>query len=115
MEDVRRKIFCISACFILVFSLPLQVVNQQTIKQMTEKEKQNSEEKPFVVRSYTKIELALLYCPGREPATALQSLYRWMRKCAPLRTELQQYGYDKHRHSFLKREVEIIRKHLGDP
>ena len=77
---------------------------------MTEKEKQNSEEKPFVVRSYTKIELALLYCPGREPATALQSLYRWMRKCAPLRTELQQYGYDKHRHSFLKREVEIIRK-----
>ncbi len=82
---------------------------------MKEKEDPNSEEKPFVIRSYTKIELALLYCPGREPATALQGLYRWMRKCSPLGIELQQHGYDKYRHSFLKREVEIIRKHLGDP
>lgn len=78
-------------------------------------ENQDFNEQPFIVRSYTKIELATLYCPGREPASALQSFYRWMRKCTPLWIELQQYGYDKHRHSFLKREVEIIRKHLGDP
>lgn len=80
-----------------------------------EKENQDPEDQPFIVRSYAKIELALLYCPGREPATALQSFYRWIHKCTPLHTELQECGYDKHRHSFLKREVAIIRKHLGEP
>lgn len=80
----------------------------------------NSNEEPkqetdFIIRSYTKVELAQLYSPGREPAAALQNLYRWMRKCTPLITELRQLGYDKHRHSFLKREVETICKHLGEP
>lgn len=73
------------------------------------------EEPRFVLRSYTKVELAQLYSPGREPAAALQNLYRWIRKCTPLTTELQQIGYDKYRHSFLKREVETIHKYLGDP
>lgn len=82
---------------------------------MKKEEKQNEEEKPFIIRSYTKVELALLYSPGREPASALQNLYRWIRKCTPLRLELQAFGYDKYRHSFLKREVEIIQKHLGEP
>lgn len=72
-------------------------------------------EPEFIIRSYTKAELAQLYSPGREPAAALQNLYRWIRKCQPLAAELKQIGYDKHRHSFLKREVETIHKHLGDP
>lgn len=82
---------------------------------MNNQKSQIPEEQPFVIRSYTKMELALLYSPGREPDSALQNLYRWIRKCAPLQLELQEHGYDKYRHSFLKREVEIIRKHLGDP
>ena len=72
-------------------------------------------EPEFIVRSYTKTELAQLYSPGREPAAALQNLYRWMRKCTDLSEELRKSGYDKYRHSFLKREVEIIHNHLGDP
>lgn len=82
---------------------------------MNNTEKQKTEEVPFVIRSYTKAELSQLYSPGREPDSALQNLYRWIRKCKALSNELQQAGYDKHRHSFLKREVEIIHKHLGDP
>lgn len=72
-------------------------------------------EPDFIIRSYTKIELAQLYSPGREPDAALQNLYRWIRKCTTLASELEQMGYDKHRHSFFKREVETIHKHLGDP
>lgn len=75
----------------------------------------NHDDPEFRIRSYTKAELAQLYSPGREPAAALQNLYRWMRKCTPLSNELQQIGYDKYRHSFLKREVEVIHKYLGDP
>ncbi|MEG1564952.1 MAG: DUF4248 domain-containing protein [Bacteroides sp.] len=72
-------------------------------------------EADFVIRSYTKAELAQLYSPGREPAAALQNLYRWMRKCTPLSAALQQAGYDKYRHSFLKREVALICRYLGEP
>lgn len=78
--------------------------------------KEDPQQEPdFIIRSYTKAELAQLYSPGREPAAALQNLYRWMRKCTPLISELRQLGYDKYRHSFLKREVETIHKYLGDP
>lgn len=82
---------------------------------MNQPENHPQKEPDFIIRAYTKVELAQLYSPGREPAAALQNLYRWIRKCTPLDTELRQIGYNKHRHSFLKREVETIRKHLGEP
>lgn len=82
---------------------------------MNNEKNQIPEESAFTVRAYTKMELAQLYSPGREPDSALQNLYRWIRKCTPLELELRQSGYDKYRHSFLKREVEIIHKHFGDP
>lgn len=69
----------------------------------------------FKLQSYTKADLALLYSPNSETATAIQNLYRWMRRNRMLMTELQSVGYNKHRHSFLKREVGIIIKYLGEP
>lgn len=75
----------------------------------------NTEEKPFIIRAYDKAELAGLYSPGRTAAAALQTLYRWMQRNAPLKEELQEAGYNKFRHSFLKHEVAIIVKHLGEP
>lgn len=73
------------------------------------------EEKTFIIKSYDKAELAGLYSPGRSAAAALQTLYRWMRRCMPLQKELDEAGYNKFRHSFLKHEVAIIVRYLGEP
>ncbi|MBQ2857773.1 MAG: DUF4248 domain-containing protein [Bacteroidaceae bacterium] len=69
----------------------------------------------FKLQSYTKADLALLYSPHSETATAIQNLYRWMRRNEALMSELQSVGYNKFRHSFLKQEVGIIVKYLGEP
>ena len=69
----------------------------------------------FKLQSYAKAELALLYSPKSEVATALQNLYRWMKRNQSLMSELESVGYNKYRHSFLKQEVGIIIKYLGEP
>ena len=69
----------------------------------------------FILQSYTKADLAQLYSPHSEGPAALQTLYRWMRRNESLMTELAAVGYNKYRHSFLKQEVEIIVKYLGEP
>lgn len=69
----------------------------------------------FRLQSYTKADLAQLYSPHSGSAAALQTLYRWMRRNESLMTELQAIGYNKYRHSFLKQEVSIIVKYLGEP
>ena len=53
----------------------------------------------FKLQAYTKADLALLYSPHSENATALQNLYRWMKRNQPLMTELEAIGYNKYRHS----------------
>lgn len=73
------------------------------------------EEETFAIRTYDKAELASLYCPGREPGAALQNLYRWIRRIPRLTEELNATGYNKYRHCYLKQEVEIIVKYLGEP
>lgn len=69
----------------------------------------------FKLQSYTKADLAQLYSPHSGSATALQTLYRWMRRNESLMAELHATGYNKFRHSFLKQEVGIIVKYLGEP
>ena len=69
----------------------------------------------FKLQAYTKADLAQLYSPHSQEATALQNLYRWMKRNQPLMSELEAIGYNKYRHSFMKREVGIIVKYLGEP
>ena len=69
----------------------------------------------FRVKAYTKMELASLYSPHSQDTTALQNLYRWMKRNDSLMKELHSLGYNKYRHSFLKQEVEVIVKYLGEP
>ena len=69
----------------------------------------------FKLQPYTKAELALLYNPHSETTSAIQNLYRWMKRNHSLMSELQAVGYNKYRHSFLKQEVGIIVKYLGEP
>ena len=69
----------------------------------------------FKLQSYPKSELAQLYSPDNCPSAALQTLYRWMKRNTTLMQELEAVGYNKYRHSFLKQEVRIIVKYLGEP
>lgn len=72
-------------------------------------------EKKFELRAYDKVELALLYCPGRTEETALKTLQRWIRQCGQLVKALEAVGYNCRRHRFLRQEVELIVRHLGEP
>jgi len=67
------------------------------------------------LRSYGKSELALLYQPNCNPASAIRTLNRWINGCPMLMKELSALHYQPRRHTFLPREVEAIVKHLGEP
>lgn len=73
------------------------------------------EEKKFELRGYDKVELALLYCPGRTEETAMKTLSRWINQCGQLVEALGAIGYNSRRHRFLRQEVEQIVKYLGEP
>ena len=75
----------------------------------------HANEETFCLRAYAKVDLAMLYAPGLCASPAMQRLYRWIRKNQELTNELQRIGYNKHRHVFLKREVELIARFLGEP
>ncbi|MEG1564065.1 MAG: DUF4248 domain-containing protein [Bacteroides sp.] len=74
-----------------------------------------TEERAFILKAYTKEELAELYYTGADSSGALQNLYRWIKHNTALLRELEAVGYNKHRHSFMKREVALIVKYLGEP
>lgn len=79
------------------------------------KKEEEEDEKPFVIRVYSKEELARLYNPEKCITPALLCLYRWMRMNRKLMEELAAVGYNKYRHSFTPLEVRIIVKYLGEP
>jgi hypothetical protein len=60
------------------------------------------EEKKFEMRAYDKVELALLYCPGRSAESALKTLMRWIKQCQPLMQAWIQQG-TKEREMILRR------------
>ncbi len=69
----------------------------------------------FIVRSYTKKELALMYFPESNPRTAVNHLMTWIRRCAPLWKELQATGYYVNSKAFTPKEVALIVDYLGEP
>lgn len=73
------------------------------------------EDAPFRPRVYRKTELAQLYFPQAGKKTALQGLACWIKRCAELEKALEAAGYDKNRRFYLKPEVELIVKFLGEP
>lgn len=73
------------------------------------------EETGFRLRVYRKNELARLYFPQADKKGALQGLSRWIKHCAELEKALKAAGYDKNRKFYLKPEVALIVKFLGEP
>ena len=66
---------------------------------MNQRKEEDTTEADFIIRSYTKAELAQLYCPGLDPVLALQKLYRWMRKNTALTQALSDVNYNKYNSS----------------
>lgn len=62
-----------------------------------------------------KRQLASLYFPHISTQAARQRLQRLIRRCTPLRAELERMGYDPHRQYFMGQEVRAIVRHLGEP
>ena len=73
------------------------------------------DERPFRMRVYRKSELAQLYFPYAAKKQALNNLNRWIRRCEALHTALTEAGYVKNRWFFLRPEVELIVRYLGEP
>jgi hypothetical protein len=67
------------------------------------------------VRVYSKSELAGMYNPGLAPGSALRTLLRWINRNKQLAKALKEIGYQKTRHFFLSREVDLIFEYLGTP
>ncbi|MBP1615645.1 MAG: hypothetical protein H6Q13_3093 [Bacteroidetes bacterium] len=70
---------------------------------------------PFPIRTYTKAELAALYCPCDRLKSSQNNFWRWMQLNKKLMSELSSIGYYKYRHSFTPLEVSIIVKYMGEP
>lgn len=63
-----------------------------------------------------KIHIAKLYFPDLEDKSALNALARAINGDRLLREELErETSYNKWKHSFFPRQVEIIIKHIGPP
>jgi len=69
----------------------------------------------FIIRAYTKKELAMKYFPGSLPRTAVNHLMAWIRNCKPLWAELQAMGYQPVSKAFTPRQVKAIIEELGEP
>ena len=69
----------------------------------------------FIIKAYTKKELALMYFPDSMPRTAVSHLMAWINRCNPLAELLQTTGYLPTNKAFTPRQVKAIVEHLGEP
>lgn len=76
---------------------------------------EEQDEEIFPVRTYSKADLAMLYCPDCAVSTAIRNLSVWIRMNKALWAELEVIGYNRYRRSFMPREVGLIVKYLGAP
>ena len=72
-------------------------------------------ENDFVIRAYTKKELALCYFPDSNPRTAVNHLISWIHRCTPLWEQLIQSDYSPTSKVFTPRQVKAIVEQLGEP
>ncbi|MGM9709593.1 MAG: DUF4248 domain-containing protein [Prevotella sp.] len=69
----------------------------------------------FIIRAYTKKELALRYFPDSDPRTAVNHLMNWINRCTALLEQLQAAGYEKRAKAFTPRQTRLIVDYLGEP
>ncbi len=75
----------------------------------------NHNENYFIIRTYTKAELAHLYNPNVCLKVALQILRRWIVYNLPLLNELEHEGYRARNRLLSPKQVATIVHYLGEP
>lgn len=70
---------------------------------------------PFVIRSYGKTELALLYFPRLRPRCALKKLNRWIERKESLRNNLYGGPEGRTESTFSRRQVKLIVDSFDEP
>ena len=75
----------------------------------------NHNEHYFIIRTYTKAELAHLYNPNVCLKVALQILRRWIVCNLPLLNELEHEGYRARNRLLSPKQVATIVPYLGEP
>lgn len=73
------------------------------------------EEEPFLVKAYSKADLAHLYNPGMPLVSAMRKLRVWILRNDELHTELYRAGESKNDHCYTHRQVRLIVQYLGEP
>lgn len=74
-----------------------------------------TDKQPFIIRSYSKVELAQLYLPHNAPSTAVRKFNKWLQASDILKEKLALAGGDVYTRHYTRRHVEIIVGYLGEP
>ncbi|MCC8188427.1 MAG: DUF4248 domain-containing protein [Bacteroides sp.] len=74
-----------------------------------------SEHRPFLIRAYSKGELANRYLPYLPIRSALNTLNYWIQTHPTLYARLQEVGYRKKSKFFSPVQVSLIVEALGEP
>ncbi len=69
----------------------------------------------FIIRTYSKNELARMYCPALSLDSALRMFRTWIDTHPDLNERLVLTGYKPRNRYFTPRQVEMIRDCLGEP
>ena len=69
----------------------------------------------FVLRSYSKSELAMAYSPEISPRSAVNRLARWIRLNTELTRTLHERGYRPRQQIFTPAQVQAVVEYLGEP
>ena len=72
-------------------------------------------ESPFILRTYGRTELALLYYPNLKSESAWRALRHELELCKDLARALRKEGYTPAQRRFTPRQVRTITQHLGTP
>ncbi|GCB36870.1 DUF4248 domain-containing protein [Bacteroides faecalis] len=73
------------------------------------------EEKPFIIKTYKKKELACLYNPNITPRCAIRMFTKWIKMNNELYTQLIATGYNTRTRTFNPLQVKIITNILDIP
>ncbi len=74
-----------------------------------------TEQTPFVIRSYLKVDLAQMYSPHVSQRTAMNRLNAWIRRNPELSARLYSGRESKHDISFSARQVRLPVEYLDVP
>ncbi len=69
----------------------------------------------MVIRSYPKVELALLYFPDSNPRVAVNHLNDWIKRCEPLFVALEECHQSRYAKFWSAKAVRLIVDYLGEP